>query len=387
MRLPKSFRSFSRVRHEKGEKNETLIEGSFFLRAKEGIRLVGEFPRRVFMGDCLAFLNDRKILSPANGIVIFETNEDKNYLKITQDGGLEPPHEFQDVTADQNYFFNLLDKNGIFSLDFEDTPLVNYLKNFWTTDNSELILSPFSKWNSPNFQNLVNKDYHKEWELLLVLLEKIFPGKKIHNYWSHKNLKFAYPSGTPDYFSDRIAGFSILGKEPKDLGRIFYLGSETIWHLIRGLYYDLPFTRRHLSVYCVDKQGRMDGRERHFLLSNGQSFQFLKGIFAKEYEYYSLDHFYNPSNILSKNEEHYFDIFENSSVVFYMSSPKKHSPLPCTECNECNINCPTSANPMGLIAGMEEFEPKLCIHCGLCNLYCPSGIDLREKIMSFQERD
>lgn len=384
MRFPRTIRSFSRIHHEKGEKNETLIEGSFYLGLTEKARLVGEYPRRVRLGDCLAYVEDCKLLSPANGIAVQERIRNNNFLKITQDGGLEPPHEFNQVPEDQNTFFNLLDKNGLHSLDFENTSLVTLFKNFSSVKNSELILSPFSLYQSPNFQELVWKDYRKEWDFLVGLLEKIFPDKKIHNYWNQENLKYSYPMGIPDYFSDRIAGFSILGENPKDVGRIFYLGSETIWHMIRGLYYDLPFTRRHLSVYCVDRAGRIDGRERSFLLSNGQSFRFLQEIFAKDYNYYSLDHFFNPTKIYYKDDNQFFDIFEDSTVAFYTSPPKPTTELPCTECNECSYHCPTLANPSALMSEISDFDVKSCVFCGLCNLYCPSGIDLRKRILNLQ---
>lgn len=333
------------------------------------------------MGDTLFVKEDNKFLSPANGIVIPEDIQDKHFVKITQDGGLEPPHDYAEIATDRNTFYNLLDKNGIHSLDFEELNLLSLFKRFWETEGSELILSPFSLYQTPNFRTLVWKDYPKEWQKLLELLAKIFPGKKIHNYWDRQDLTYSHPGGIPEYFSHKIAGFDILGETQKDKGRIFYLGAETIWHLIRGIYYDLPFTRRHLTVYCVDKNGKLDGKERHFLLSNGQSFHFLETIFTKEYEYYSLDHYFSPSKIIHKKEKRYFDIFKNTIAIFYASKPRMTQELPCSECWECSLHCPTDSNPVGLILESQDFDLKTCVMCGLCNLYCPSGIDLRQKIL------
>jgi ferredoxin len=383
LRFPRPNRSFSRRHHEKGEKSETLLEGSFQLKNLKNSTLVGEYPRRVSIGDVLAHSGNQNILSPVNGIVNSVLEGENPYLIITQDGGIESPLEFKEFSPDLTAFLSVLEKNGLYSLDFDGIFLSEYFRKFQNVANSELVLSPFTKSQTPDFYKILSRDFPKEIQLLVELLGKIFPDKKVISYLESKSLKYRYPMGIPDYFVDQVAGYSLLGDEPKDQGRIFYLGGETIWHLIRGIFYDLAFTKRHLSVFCVDKNGSLDGKERNFLLSNGQSLQFLDRIFAKKYKYYSLDNFFSPSRILDKAEPHYFNIFEDSSIVFYMAKPKKHSELPCTECWECSYHCPTLANPIGLILSTETFFDSSCVYCGLCTVHCPSGIDLRKRILEW----
>lgn len=383
MRFLRSKRSFALRHHEKGQKNETLLEGSFCLPMGKDNRLIGEYPRRVGVGDVLAFCRNRKILSPANGIADSRIQVGETSLFITQDGSLEPKHSYREPSRELTSLLSNIDENSIYSLDFpgaQDIPLSEYLADFSQNSGATLVLSPFSRIGSPDFQKILLRDYSTEIHHLVGLFTELFPKQKIRSYLEDSNLRYSYPMGIPDYFCHRIAGYSILGEKARDRGRVYYLGGETIWHLVRSLYFGIPFTRRHLSVFCVDRHGRLDGKERSFLLSNGQSFDFLTGIFAKEYNTYSLDHFFFKGEILDRTSRHYFNIFETSSIVFYAAKPKEFSELPCTECWECSYHCPTQANPIGLVLAEERFSASHCVHCGLCSIHCPSGIDLRKRM-------
>ncbi|WCL48748.1 4Fe-4S dicluster domain-containing protein [Leptospira sp. GIMC2001] len=331
------------------------------------------------LGDPIAFVGNRKILSSSNGIAEFNAGE-RNYFKITQDGGLENKNEFIDENFNSNGFFNRLEKNGIYSLDFPDTPLWDYLSQFASTANAELILSPYSRNRSPDFQKLIQNDYSNELKLVENLFTKLFPERKIHSYFHLDPKKYSYPMGIPNYFIEYIAGFKVLSNL-NDSNRIFYLGSETIWHLIRALYFDLAFTKRHLAVFCIDSNGSLDARERNFLLSNGQSFQFTEKLFKKKYKSFSIGNFFQPTEILTNVKDHYFDIYEENSLTFYQSKPRDFLELPCTECFDCNTFCPTGANPLGLILNNREFQKNLCVECGICTALCPSGIDIQKKIL------
>ncbi len=387
MKLPRVVRSFFVRDHEKGVKLETLVEGSLCIFVEDGSTLLGEFPRRVQLGDELALILNRRILSPANGVVRLEISKDnKRYLKITQDGSLEPVHKFREVPKDRNTFFTILNSRGVYSLDFSAILLSDYLESFRNTENSVLILTPLTRFNQPDFRSILENEYKKELELLIFYLEDLFPNREIRLIWEDFKTKLKYPIGIPEYFCEYKAGYSILGKNPRDKGRVFFMGGETVYHLIRALFYDLPFTRRHLTVHCVDRRGRLDGKERVFFLSNGQSFDFLRTVFSRNYRSVCLNHYMQKPVLLANGAAHYFDIFRDSHIVFYLESPRFHSELACTECMECNSNCPTGASPIGIVSRLYEFRTEYCIDCGLCTLYCPSGIDLRKRIAERVEK-
>lgn len=382
MRIPRPERKFSYTRSRKKDRNEYLLEGSFQIALPDEIRFIGEYPRRVHLGDSLGIHGKQKILSPANGIAeIISLDFGEKAFRVTQDGSLEPKKEFQNQNYDLNSFLNRLEKSAVYSLDFEDLPLAEYLGEFAKRPDAELVISPFTRFEGPNFRSILQKDYPEELELLSGLLMKVFPKQKIKNFLPDTKIQYKYPMGIPDYFSHKLGGYDILSPEKKDAGRVYYLGAETIWHLIRSVYFDIPFTKRHLTVKYVNKSGQIERRERIFLLSNGQSFQFLEKLFSFPYETYSLDELFQPSRIFSKNEEYFFNIFQDHSLVFFEKKPVKARESICTECMECNQYCPTSANPVSLVrSGLGSFSSHSCIQCGLCTIYCPSGIDLRSRI-------
>ncbi|NCN08670.1 MAG: 4Fe-4S dicluster domain-containing protein [Leptospira sp.] len=384
MRFPLPSRSFSRRHHEKGKKNETLWQGSFQILQDETTDSFGDFPRRVQLGDVLGITPTHKILSSANGIVEQLKENNQNYFKLTQDGSLESKHNFIEPKLDANGFLNLIEKNGVYSLDYHKTALWNYLTEFAKGEENELVLSSHTNRISPNFTKILQSDYPNEVANLDNFLSSIFPNKKIHNFLDPTKNKitgrYKYPLGIPDYFLQKELQKNIYGIDKSDKGRIFFLGGETIWHLIRCLYYDIPFTKRHLAIECVDGNGRIDGRERYFLISNGQSFRFLDKIFFKKYKYLSLNSFDQPSRIMKRSDEYFYNIYEEGHLILSVNHPRQNRELPCTECNDCDAICPTQADPQALIHNRSEFYIESCIECGLCTFYCPSGIDFRSKI-------
>jgi len=389
LRFPLPSRSFSRRHHEKGKKNETLWQGSFQILQDEKTEAIGEFPRRVQLGDVLGITPTHKILASANGIV--EQHEDNNqkYFKLTQDGNLETKALYIEPNLDSNGFLNLLEKNGIYSLDFPQTALWNYLSAFAKVSDSELVLSTHTNRISPNYTKILQTDFAKEIVALEQFLSSIFPNKKIISFLEPSKNKFLskykFPLGKPEYFLQKALKKNIYGEIQSDKSKMFFLGGETIWHLIRALYYDIPFTKRHLAVECVDRSGRVDGRERYFLISNGQSFRFLDKIFFKKYKYISLNSFDKSSRIMMRSEEYFYNIYKDADLILSVNHPKKNIELPCTECNDCDAICPTHANPQALIHNRSKFYFQSCIECGLCDFYCPSGIDFRSKIKLAKE--
>ncbi len=384
MRFPITSRTFSRRHHEKGKKSETLWQGSFQIILDPTSEILGEFPRRVQLGDSIGQNLGQKILAPANGIAELIQTTESSYFKISQDGNLEQKPEYQELIFDLNTFLNHIEKNAIYSLDFPGQSISRYLSSFNSTQDSELVLSPHANRSSPNYPNILQKEFAQEIESLSNLLQKIFPNKKIHNFLSpnsNKTIKkYSFPLSSPKYFLYDFMKKKVLGSNPEDEKKMFFMGGETIWHLIRALFYDIPFTKRHLSVECVDRYGRIDGKDRYFLISNGQNFRFLDKIFYKKYKNLSLNTVFEPARILRRDQDYYFNIFLDSNLILSVNQPKKNSELPCTECNDCNSFCPTQADPQKLLAKRGGFKLDQCIECGLCSFYCPSGIDFRSRI-------
>ncbi len=384
MRFPITSRTFSRRHHEKGKKSETLWQGSFQISVYPTTEILGEFPRRVRLGDTLGQNLTQKILSPVNGIAELIQTTESSYFKISQDGNLEQKPQYQETVLDKNTLLNLIERNAVYSLDFRNQSISNYLSLFNSTENSELVLSPHANRSSPNYSDVLQKEFASEIEQLVILFQKVFPNKKIHNFLSPNSnkiiKKYSFPLSSPKYFLFDFMKKKVLGSDPEDEKKIFFIGGETIWHLIRAIFYDIPFTKRHLSVECVDRFGRIDGKDRFFLISNGQSFRFLDKIFYKKYKNLSLNTVFEPARILSRDQVYHFNIFSDSNLILSVNQPKKNSELPCTECNDCNSFCPTQAEPQKLLQSRGGFKLDHCLECGLCSFYCPSGIDFRSRI-------
>lgn len=58
----------------------------------------------------------------------------------------------------------------------------------------------------------------------------------------------------------------LKSKKALNTYEVLYLGAETIYHLLRKLYFGEPFTKRHLAVFLVDRKGRMDLEPRQYFL-------------------------------------------------------------------------------------------------------------------------
>lgn len=340
-----------------------------------------EFPRRVQVGEVLYYNNSIPILSPINGIANLESKGNQLGIRLILDGSLEDKKPSYSLPSNKEQFYKTIESLGVISLDFPNLLLKNYFETISSHSNFEIVLSPYSSFPTPSFYQFIVKDYLNDFHSLVSILQNFFPNAIIHNYYN-KNLKPAhYPyEGNPKYFLQMVCGFSVLGKNPMDLKKILYMGSETIFHLIRALFYGIPFTRRHLVLNIMNSNGSRDRRKKVYFLPNGYPLNFIVELFKdkKLSIIYGIE--FNSPRLQINPERFFWNIYGNPQITIYLGIEKKHKELPCIECYECNLHCPTNAMPLGLIKSKWNFQLNYCIDCGVCNLICPSGIDFRKRI-------
>jgi len=379
--FPKLARAFTRKSHKAENKRERTIQGNFRIPLPEGSQIPQGFPKRVFHGEVLLHFSGKKILSPVNGVASLST--DQRHFEIKQDGTWSTDSLFQTKTYDWDSLLSAFDEGAIYSLDLEGISLKDYFLSFSSEAEIQIILSPFCRSQHLNFEELIQNSMADAFALFKDLLPTLFPKAELSNFFNNKDLVYSHPMGIPEFFVHKTKGVSVSSAKKKiNEFKILYLGAETVYHILRKLYFGESFTKRHLSVFLVDRKGRMDTVPRQFYLTNGQSLAFIPKNLDTRYKIASFQSFFESVETSDIDSLGYFNIYEHFSLTFYERLPVRRKEFICIECGECNVYCPTHANPLALVQGKNyEFLREQCVSCGICTVYCPSGIDIRHRIL------
>lgn len=387
MLFPKLARAFTRKSHKAENKRERTIQGNFRIPVPEGCQIPEGFPKRVFHGEVLLQFSGKKILSPVNGVA--NLSPDQRYFEIKQDGTWSTDSLFQSKIYDWDSLLSAFDKGAIYSLDLEFISLKDYFLSFSRDAEIQIVLSPFCRTQHLNFEELIQNSMADAFALFKDLLPSLFPKAQLSNFFNTKDLVYSHPMGIPEFFVHKKKGISVASARKKiHEFQILFLGAETIYHILRKLFYGESFTKRHLSVFLVDKKGRMDTIPRQFYLTNGQSLAFIPKNLDTRYKIASFQSFFESVETRDIDSLGYFNIYENFSLTFYERLPVRRKEFICIECGECNVYCPTNANPLALVQERnDEFLKDQCVSCGICTVYCPSGIDIRKRIQKEKSID
>lgn len=384
MLFPRLPRAFTRKSHKAENKRERTIQGKFLIPVPEGTVLSAEFPRRVTHGEVLLEYAGKKILAPVNGVA--SLSFDQKHFLVKQDGTWSTSTPFESKTYVWDSLLSAFDEGAIYSLDLIQVSLKDYFLSFQKDKDITIVLSPYCRYQHLNFKELIEQSMPDAYSLFVDLLQSLFPKASIKNYFISKEIQFEHPLGIPEFFVHKMMNLSVETSRKKiNDFQILYLGAETIYHILRKLYFNESFTKRHLSVFLVDKKGRMDTVSRQFYLTNGQALAFIPKNLDTRYKVASFQSFFDSIDTLEVNSLGYFNIYEHFSLTFYERLPVHRNEFVCIECGECNIYCPTNSNPFALVKERNsEFDSGKCVSCGICTVYCPSGIDIRKRILDIK---
>lgn len=380
MLFPRLPRAFARKFHKTENKKERTIQGQFLIPVPAGSVLSDSYPTRVTHGQVMLAHNGKKVLAPVNGVA--SLTPDQKYFQIKQDGSWSTTSPYHFRQYDFPTLLESFDLGALYSLDLIETPLKDYFQKFKKDSTFKIVLSPFCRYQHLNFEEMILRDMKESYLAFNELLKQIFPKAEVSNFFEQPSLDFEHPNGIPEFFLHKQF-HETVDKTRKSLFNhdILFLGAETIFHILRMLYYNEPFTKRHLAVFLVDRKGRMDLEPRQFFLTNGQSLAFIPANLDKRYKIASFQTVFEEVKPMDVSSLGYFNIYEQYSITLYEKLPASRKEFSCIDCLECNNYCPTHANPVQLIKGrVEEFEKSQCISCGICTVYCPSGIDIRKRI-------
>ncbi|MDZ4724781.1 MAG: 4Fe-4S dicluster domain-containing protein [Leptospira sp.] len=386
MVFPKLSRGFTRKFHKTENKRERTIQGNFLIPVPTGHQIPDQFPRRVSLGEVLVTTPNLRILAPVNGIV--SLNEEKTHFQIKQDGAwnTNSPYDPKSLTLDT--FINECKMGALASLDFPNLTLDQYFSSFQPMETFEIFIAPYTRNNFLPFSEILHDEMRPALREFITLLQQLFPKATMFNYLENHQSKFKHPQGIPEYFISQKTNQNIPSiREALSSRKVMYLGPETIYHILRMIYFKEPFTRRHLYVCLVDKKGRIDTESRYYLLTNGQCLDFLVKHLQGRYKVASFQSMFESVTIEDINSLGFFNIYEHQVLVLYERKPVKRKAFACIDCLECNTYCPTNANPISIVKNRHsQFNVSNCIECGICTLYCPSGIDLRSMIQVEKEK-
>ena len=375
---------FKYKEHDNSFLNESVFTDEFRIsppKISDPAVLQGELPRRLNVGDALYSGKKYSILSPVTGVASRTPDSDGVSLRI--DGGIRKKEVFENRFLSVNEVSSRILSSGLFSLDFPEIPLLELFQRFSGEKNSQIIFSPFTKDNFIDFALLVSANYTEVFALLQKNLKEIYPDSEIKEHISGNRIRFEYPLGNPSFFLSKTDSAFDTGKFPHE--SVLYFGPETLFHLLRVLYFSAPFISRHIPILTVDSGGRVSRGVRNFILRNGQSLSFLRSFYAKKYPYFTFNSMYDKNGFSNSLSPFYIDIYRQYSIIFFSEKPATGRELACIDCGDCSLYCPVSANPRALLDGnADQFDSLRCIECGLCTFYCPSRIDFRERIQKIK---
>lgn len=341
------------------------------------LSVVGDFPRRLNIGDTIFEDNSIKVISPVNGIANYFPSTSS--VKFTIDGELNfRPTEYNGDYSLQS-IQDKIKKSGLVSLDFPGQSLAALFASLIPDRDSFILFSPFTKENLIDYKSKVFELYKNELIKLKKNIASIFPNVNTIDFLTEKKINYSYPEGNPRYFLHKYVGIDMAKDFPHS--RFLYLGPETIYHLIRALYWNVPFHERYVSVNIINQSGTLEGETKAFLLKNGINLADFLNSFQTKYKYFTVNSFYDKQPVYEIGTEFIFDIYKHHSVIICDRIHFEKSEKFCTDCNDCSYYCPVSANPRAILErDKSAFNSSVCLECGICSLLCPAHIDLSTRI-------
>ncbi len=378
----KSSQVFEKSKKSNVQVLPPVIHSSFLLFSKfysHNLSPVGDFPRRVSIGELLYKDSINKILSPINGLAFLNQKENNISLRIDGELNFKPKYERKEFNI--NEIKTRLNDLGVVSLDFKCEPITKYLEEFSGSNGSLIVFPPITSEGNFDYKSLILSKFKPEFDTFKKSIEKAFPNGKILDFLIEKKINYKYPDGLYELFLKKYC--NITKSNLMNHNNILYIGPETLYYIIQALYYNSPFHERLVSVSILNKKGKFEGDTKYFNIKNGTNltnfFKFFKEKYR--YKYLTLNSLYNKQPVLEIGEEFIYNIYNHSN--FYICETKNSSIKEgiCIECGECNYYCPVNANPQALLnINKSEFNKDNCVNCGICTVFCPANIDFQSRI-------
>lgn len=343
---------------------------------------LGEFPRRITIGETLFKDDTVRVLSPANGIIRYIPSQ--SLLKILIDGQLNFQSQPGHNELPREDFFNKLDSLGLLSLDFPAQPLYDLFQRLIPDRDSFIVFAPFTRENLIDYKTKIFDSFAQELALLKKNIAALFPNVSIIDFLTPKKTEYQYPDGTPGYFLYKYCGVEVTRDFPKD--RFLYLGPETIFHMIRAIYQGIPFHERYVSVNIINQSGVLEGETQAFLLRNGINLSDFLNTFETSYSHFTVNSFYSRQPVYEIGTEFIFDINRHHSIIICDKIYYEKEERICTDCNACSFYCPVDAKPRALLnKNKKGFDTSACLECGICSFLCPAHIDFSSRITEVKQ--
>ena len=194
------------------------------------LNVVGEFPRRLRIGEVVFQSDSIKVLSPVNGIANYFPSTSS--VKFSIDGELNfRPSEFNGDYTLKSIQEKIIN-SGLVSLDFPGQSLAELFASLIPDRDSFILFSPFTKENLVDYKSKIFEIYKNELTRLKKNIANIFPNVNTIDFLTEKKMNYRYPEGNPRFFLHKYVGVDIVKDFPRS--RFLYLGPETLYHLIRA---------------------------------------------------------------------------------------------------------------------------------------------------------
>ncbi len=343
----------------------------------------GDFPRRVEIGEILFNNSKSKVLSPINGIAYHDSNQSFISLRIDGELNFKPRYERTEFSLLE--LKNKLNQLGIISLDFENQPLADLLDEFKGSKDTHIVLAPIISEGTYDYKQLLISKFKPELETFKKNLEKSFPNTKILDFLNDKKTDYNYPDGIYKFFLKKYCGIELTNIP--DHKKVLYLGPETIYHLLQGIYYNIPFHERIVGIGLLNKRGKLEGETKYFKIKNGTNLtEFFKNFSSNyNYKYITVNSLYKKKEVFDIGKEFIYNIYKYNYFYICETKSTNNSENLCIECGDCNYYCPVDANPRSLLdKDILNFDKNSCLECGLCTVFCPANIDFQTRIKSIK---
>lgn len=347
---------------------------------------LGDFPRRVSIGDLLLKSGDLKVFSPINGIVSFDSSRNSLFLRI--DGNLFPKFEFQKREYTFLELKTKLEEKGVVTFDFPVMPFYKLLEIFRGEEGSLIVLAPLTKENFLNYKSKILEKLNVELQFFKSTLIKLFPKSQVLDFLTEQSplIETTYPNGNPKYFLYKYCNQPLFSEIPTE--KILYIGPETLYHILYALYYDIPFHERLLTITVINRRGLLEGETKVYKIKNGTNLSEFLSLIREKYNYrfFTINSFFEKQPVYEIGSDFIFDIYRHHALIICEEIFYKDQESICIDCNDCSYFCPVDANPRALLDKDKSlFQKDICLECGLCSVFCPAHIDFSTKISSLKE--
>ncbi len=373
---------FEKIKKTKVQVHSPALTSSFLIFSEfdsQTLKPSGSFPRRVEIGEVLYSNADTKILCPINGIAYLDPDQKKISLKLDGELNFKSKYEKKDFSLLE--LKEKLNHLGIVSLDFDNEPFSFLIDEFKGSKDTNIIFAPIVAEGTYDYKQLLLTKFKPELDAFKRNLEKSFPNTKILDFLTDKKIEYNYPEGLYKLFLKKYC--NITTNNPKDFKEILYIGPETLYHILQGIYYNIPFHSRIVGIGILNKGGKLEGETIFYNIKNGTNLSdFFKSFQINyNYKYVTVNSLYKKEEVIEIGQDFIFNIYKYN--YFYLCETKSNnsSESLCIECGDCDYYCPVDANPRVLLnKDPSRFLKTDCLECGLCSVFCPSHIDFQTRI-------